>query len=66
MVPYARCRRCGRHRNEVGKISRIGNCLECGKTRLETELRSLHEKQGEDYERWRAAILRAILALPRA
>ena len=65
MVPYARCRRCGRHRREVGKISRIGNCLECGTARLQENIRSLHEHRGEPYERWRVALLRAMMDLPR-
>ena len=65
MVPYARCRLCKRHRDEVGKISRRGRCLDCGVRRSEENARSLHRHQGEDYERWVAGMIRYAQQLPR-
>lgn len=65
MVPYARCRFCKRHRDEVGKISRRGRCLDCGVLRSEVNARELHEHQGESYERWIAGMTRYVQSLPR-
>jgi len=48
---YATCRECGRHRDEVGELSRSRLCGECGTKRLYANNLQIHHKRGPFYER---------------
>ena len=59
----ARCRRCGRHRDEVGIIGWHGNCIECGLERQEANHRQLRGHSGEWFHHWRRQSAAAVGAL---
>lgn len=55
------CRRCGRHVSACGRLTWVGQCLACAEGRLTENLQGLQDRQGDAWERWRAATLRAVL-----
>lgn len=48
---YAKCRECGRHRNDVGELSHSRLCTECSTARLYANNLQIHHKRGPFYER---------------
>jgi len=46
---YVRCRHCGQHRDEVGRLSKRGRCVECWKARERDNALSISAKQGAWY-----------------
>lgn len=48
---YATCRECGRHRDEVGTLSRSRLCTPCGKKIEEDNAWQIHLRRGPYYER---------------
>ncbi|MBW2560128.1 MAG: hypothetical protein JRE40_04640 [Deltaproteobacteria bacterium] len=51
-----RCKDCGR----VAEVSRHNLCSKCARRRILESARSLHEKHGIWYERWREALLKSL------
>ncbi len=52
----ATCRECGKHRREVGQISRSGYCADCGYARLLEVHAQMHLKRGEYWERFQRGL----------
>lgn len=48
----ANCKRCRRHKSEVGAITWEGYCAPCGKEIYVANLDQLHEKDGPFYLHW--------------
>ena len=48
----ATCKRCRRHKDEVGAITWEGYCSPCGKIVYTENLDQLHEKSGPYYLHW--------------
>lgn len=55
-VDYRRCRQCGRPANEVGELSHIRLCEDCGTLNLAENVLGIHLKTGEPWRRWRRAM----------
>jgi hypothetical protein len=54
------CRECG-NPVTVGSNTRIApRCIECGVTAQSNAIREMSEKSGPTYEKWQAAMIRAI------
>lgn len=55
----ARCRVCGRHRDEVGLLSWSGLCIDDARAILNENVDCLHYKRGEPLRRWRRGVILA-------
>jgi len=61
---YIRCRVCGRHRDEVGRLSKRGRCVECWEKRERENALSIAAKEGEPYlHQQRRILMRAYAAI---
>ena len=57
---YARCRNCGRHRDEAGTLTHTRLCMDCA-TRLRDEnALALAAKSGPEFRRWRRAMAASV------
>lgn len=55
------CVRCGRHTDEVGRLSARGRCIACGGSAVADNLRQLHDHQGPYFDRWRTRLVAALI-----
>jgi hypothetical protein len=53
------CKRCRRHKDEVGPISWLGNCRGCGKEAMDTNVDQMHERRGPNFNAWRVGMIRS-------
>ena len=61
---YTTCRKCGRHRDEVGPISHSRHCTECAWENLEENVTGLVTHTGPAFHRWRYALAASVGATP--
>lgn len=61
---YAHCRHCGRHRDEVGELSKRGRCADCAWTRHVTEVTELREQRGPYAAYWAFKIAESVGMAP--
>lgn len=57
---YATCRECGRHRDEVGTLSRSRLCGDCAETRLRENIVGIHTKTGVPWARVKLGMARSL------
>jgi len=57
---YRICRSCGRHSTEVGELSHLRLCFECGQLRKEANALGLALKTGDAWLRWRRAMAASV------
>ena len=57
---YARCRRCGAHRDDGASLSKRGYCITCGKTIHNQQTDELHYHRGPYFKQWRRAMAASV------
>lgn len=57
---YARCRNCGRHRDEGASLSKRGLCPDCGRLHLSDALDNLHYHRGPVFAAWRRGMVASV------
>lgn len=60
---YARCRICGRHRDDVGLMSWSRLCADCGHHRLLENIDGIHFHRGPAFRRWRRGMAASVGAV---
>jgi hypothetical protein len=53
------CKRCGKHRSEVGQMSWTGQCQACGEKRLWDNALAISRHDGPEFQRYRRAMVAA-------
>lgn len=59
----ARCKDCGGHRDDVGALSWLGFCIECGNRRRNENATQLHTMTGPAVTRWRRGMAASVGAV---
>ena len=57
------CRRCDRHKDECGPISWTGNCADCAKAAVGSNLEGLMTHSGPALEAWRRGMAASVGAV---
>ena len=60
---YARCRKCGVHRDEGASLSKRGYCTKCGPALHRQQLDDLHYHRGPYFKAWRQALAASVGAV---
>lgn len=60
---YARCRRCGAHRDEGASLSKRGYCTPCGHALRNQAIDDQHYHQGHYFKQWRRAMASSVGAV---
>lgn len=50
---YARCKGCGKSRDEVGELSWTRLCTTCALTRVESNVNQMVARSGPNFDLWR-------------
>ena len=58
-----RCRRCDRPVSVCGRLTWVGQCMNCAEGRMVQNLQELRDHEGQAFERWRSALVRSLQAL---
>jgi hypothetical protein len=51
-----RCKRCDRHRDDAGGLSRAGYCIDCSAAAVADNARQLAEHRGPYFLHWRRSV----------
>lgn len=54
---YANCKNCGRHRSEVGLMSRHRLCTECSTLLLVDNVQQMLARSGPNWTKWRRGMV---------
>jgi hypothetical protein len=57
---YARCKRCGAHRDDGASLSKRGYCSDCWPAVFNAHNDSLHYHRGEAFKSWRRALAASV------
>lgn len=57
------CKLCHRHTDECGPLSARKKCASCAESAVIENNTAMAEKSGPEYDRWRAAMARAVTNL---
>ena len=60
---YARCRRCGAHRDDGASLSTRGLCTDCRHKITNKELDDLHYHRGDYFLGWRRQVAASVGAV---
>lgn len=54
------CKACNRHESEAGEMSATALCADCGRARVEENIRGIHFHTGPAFERWRRGMAASV------
>ena len=59
----ARCKRCGKHRDEVGELTWSGYCIEHAREAVESNVEQMQARSGPNFTRWRRSMAASVGAV---